>query len=131
MSRLRNPEGGVEAETLIVTACGLQLQLRGDSARENLRWQECITEEVSEYYVPRKSGWLQKYTVKPSVGMKKIVQDSGTDAQKALLCAHPDLAGKAAIAGELTAESTEEQASAGLGSLTPEEMASLRSIAAR
>ena len=59
-----------------------------------------------------------------AAGMKKIVQDSGTDAQKALLCAHPDLAGKAAIAGELTAESTEEQASAGLSSLTPEEMAS-------
>ena len=40
-----------------------------------------------------------------------------------LLRAHPDLAGKAALAGSLTCESTEEQARAGLGSLTPEELA--------
>ena len=38
-----------------------------------------------------------------------------------LIRAHPDLAGKAAIAGELTAESSGEQASAGLDRLTPEE----------
>ena len=57
-----------------------------------------------------------------AAGLKKVVQDSGSEAQIALLQAHPDLAGKAAIAGELTAESTEEQASAGLGSLTPDEM---------
>ena len=58
-----------------------------------------------------------------AAGLKKIVQDAGTKAQTELLQAHPDLAGKAALAGELTAESTEEQALAGLGSLTPEEMA--------
>jgi len=39
----------------------------------------------------------------------------------ALIRAHPDLAGRAAIAGTLTAESTREQASAGLDRLTPEE----------
>ena len=38
-----------------------------------------------------------------------------------LIRAHPDLAGKAAVAGELTAESRGEQASAGLDRLTPEE----------
>ena len=38
-----------------------------------------------------------------------------------LVRAHPDLAGKAAIAGELTDASTREQASAGLDRLTPEE----------
>jgi OHCU decarboxylase len=38
-----------------------------------------------------------------------------------LIRAHPDLAGRAAVAGELTAESEREQASAGLDSLTPEE----------
>jgi OHCU decarboxylase len=38
-----------------------------------------------------------------------------------LIRAHPDLAGKAAIAGELTPESAREQASAGLDRLTPEE----------
>jgi OHCU decarboxylase len=41
----------------------------------------------------------------------------------ALIRAHPDLAGKAAVAGELTPESTREQSSAGLNRLTPEEFA--------
>ncbi|HEX5690075.1 MAG TPA: 2-oxo-4-hydroxy-4-carboxy-5-ureidoimidazoline decarboxylase [Roseiflexaceae bacterium] len=41
----------------------------------------------------------------------------------ALIRAHPDLAGKAAVAGELTAESTREQASAGLNRLSPDEFA--------
>ena len=49
---------------------------------------------------------------------------NGTDAQKhALILAHPDLAGKLAAAGELTADSTAEQASAGLDRLTSEEHA--------
>jgi len=45
------------------------------------------------------------------------------ERQEALIRAHPDLAGKAAIAGDLTAESTREQASAGLNRLTPDEFA--------
>ncbi|TXH70498.1 MAG: 2-oxo-4-hydroxy-4-carboxy-5-ureidoimidazoline decarboxylase [Thiothrix sp.] len=43
--------------------------------------------------------------------------------QLALIRAHPDLAGKAALRGELTAESNSEQASAGLDQCTPEELA--------
>jgi OHCU decarboxylase len=43
------------------------------------------------------------------------------ERRMALIRAHPDLAGKAAIAGELTPESEREQASAGLDRLTPEE----------
>jgi OHCU decarboxylase len=43
------------------------------------------------------------------------------ERQLALIRAHPDLAGRAAVAGELTAESEREQASAGLDRLTPEE----------
>lgn len=39
----------------------------------------------------------------------------------ALICAHPDLAGKAAVAGELTSESTAEQHSAGIDQCTAEE----------
>ena len=58
-----------------------------------------------------------------TAAMKKVVNDAGSEAQLALLRAHPDLAGKAALAGDITAESTEEQKRAGLSSLTPEEMA--------
>jgi OHCU decarboxylase len=39
----------------------------------------------------------------------------------ALIRAHPDLAGRAAVAGELTAHSAAEQSSAGLDRLTPDE----------
>ena len=39
----------------------------------------------------------------------------------ALIRAHPDLAGKAAVAGKLTPESEREQAAAGLNRLSPQE----------
>jgi len=53
----------------------------------------------------------------------EVVSSATEEEQLALLNAHPDLAGKAALAGELTSDSTEEQRRAGLNSLTPEEMA--------
>lgn len=43
--------------------------------------------------------------------------------QRALIDAHPDLAGKAAIRGELTASSTSEQAGAGIHECSAEEFA--------
>lgn len=47
---------------------------------------------------------------------------SATESEKlGVLVAHPDLAGKLAAAGELTEESTSEQASAGLDYLTAKE----------
>lgn len=48
--------------------------------------------------------------------------------QLALIRAHPDLAGRAAIAGELTAASSAEQASAGLDQCTPAEFARFREL---
>ena len=49
-----------------------------------------------------------------AVLMADCVDNASTDKQLALIRAHPDLAGKASIAGELTHASTAEQASAGL-----------------
>ncbi len=46
--------------------------------------------------------------------MADCVDNAGSEQQLALIRAHPDLAGKAQVAGELTADSTAEQASAGL-----------------
>ena len=51
------------------------------------------------------------------------VERAPLDRKLALIRAHPDLAGKAAIAGELTAESSREQRAAGLGALSPDEFA--------
>lgn len=48
--------------------------------------------------------------------------DGASEKEKlALIRAHPDLAGKAAVAGELTEESSREQTSAGLDLLSEEE----------
>ena len=49
------------------------------------------------------------------------LETSSTADKLALIRAHPELAGKAAIAKDLTAESLSEQASAGLDRLTAEE----------
>jgi len=48
--------------------------------------------------------------------------------QLALLRAHPELAGKAAIRGELTADSRNEQSGAGLSQCSPEEFARLAEL---
>jgi 2-oxo-4-hydroxy-4-carboxy-5-ureidoimidazoline decarboxylase len=53
----------------------------------------------------------------------RTMLDAPPEQQLALIRAHPDLAGRAAIAGELTPESTREQASARLDQLTPDEFA--------
>jgi len=63
--------------------------------------------------------------------MLAIVRDAGPERQLALLRAHPELAGKAAVRGELTALSTSEQSGAGLAACTPGEFARLQALNAR
>ena len=53
---------------------------------------------------------------------------AGHEAQLKLLRAHPDLAGKLALAGELTQDSTSEQAGAGLDQCTPAELAEFQEL---
>jgi 2-oxo-4-hydroxy-4-carboxy-5-ureidoimidazoline decarboxylase len=53
--------------------------------------------------------------------MADCVDNASEERQLALIRAHPDLAGKAAVAGSLTDESESEQASAGLDHCSPEE----------
>jgi 2-oxo-4-hydroxy-4-carboxy-5-ureidoimidazoline decarboxylase len=52
-----------------------------------------------------------------NAAMQDAVRSAGNDKQLVLIKAHPDLAGKAARAGALTADSTAEQASVGLDRL--------------
>ena len=49
--------------------------------------------------------------------MARIVSEAGREAQLALIRAHPELAGKAMVSNQLTAESTNEQSKAGLAEL--------------
>lgn len=60
--------------------------------------------------------------------MAAAVDAADEGKQERLICAHPDLAGKAAIRGELTAESKAEQSGAGLDSCTAEEFAEFQSL---
>jgi 2-oxo-4-hydroxy-4-carboxy-5-ureidoimidazoline decarboxylase len=53
--------------------------------------------------------------------LSRAVRAASPEQRMSLIKAHPDLAGKAAMAGELTPESAREQSSAGLDRLSPEE----------
>lgn len=74
--------------------------------------------------------WIQEaaWEARPFAGLDELhralvaaMLAAPEERKVALIRAHPDLAGKAALAGELTPESTREQAAAGLDRLTPEE----------
>ena len=65
---------------------------------------------------------------KLSERMVTIVDAAGDERQMALLCAHPELAGKLAISGSLSAESTAEQASAQLDQCSAEEFAEFQNL---
>lgn len=60
--------------------------------------------------------------------MADCVDNAAPERQLALIRAHPDLAGKAQIAGELTQSSTSEQARAGLDRCSAEEFASFQTL---
>lgn len=63
-----------------------------------------------------------------AAAMRDAVDDAGEAAQLKLVRAHPELAGKAAVRGELTAESTREQAGAGLDQCSAEEFERLQAL---
>jgi N-carbamoyl-L-amino-acid hydrolase len=60
--------------------------------------------------------------------MTQVLQDAGRDAQIGLIRAHPELAGKAMVRKELTAESTNEQSKAGFTDCTPEEFEQIQTL---
>jgi 2-oxo-4-hydroxy-4-carboxy-5-ureidoimidazoline decarboxylase len=73
------------------------------------------------------SPWVEERAdARPSSGdrhadLMEVVRDASPDEQLALIRAHPELAGKAAVDGGLTDASAAEQASAGLDRLTQAE----------
>ncbi len=58
----------------------------------------------------------------------EVVRSAGRDAQLALIRSHPELAGKAMVAGSLTAESNGEQSRAGLTACTPAEFDTIHAL---
>jgi len=57
-----------------------------------------------------------------------VLREAGREHQLSLINAHPELAGKLAIRGELTADSAREQAGAGLAACSPEEFFTLQQL---
>ncbi len=83
------------------------------------------------------SPWVAEAVVsaRPFVSVSQLhktmcdaVDAAGVNKQMALIKAHPDLAGKAALSGDLTEESTSEQAGAGLDRLSHEEFATFHRL---
>ncbi|MYM65764.1 allantoate amidohydrolase [Pseudoduganella sp. FT55W] len=62
------------------------------------------------------------------LALQSVVSAASLDEQLGLIRAHPELAGKAAVAGQLTAESTSEQAKSGLHLCSAEEFAVLHQL---
>lgn len=60
--------------------------------------------------------------------MSEVLTGAARAEVLALILAHPELASKAALRGELTADSAREQAGAGLDACTPAELAEIRQL---
>lgn len=60
--------------------------------------------------------------------MADCVDNASRERRLELVCAHPDLAGIAQISGDLTVDSSVEQASAGLDQCTPDEYARFQAL---
>lgn len=60
--------------------------------------------------------------------MLTVVEEVGSERQLALLCAHPELAGRAAVQGEMTEHSTQEQGGSGLLHCSAEEFERLQEL---
>jgi len=63
-----------------------------------------------------------------AVALARQVDEADEAAQLKLIRAHPDLGGRAAKAGKLTADSAREQAGAGLDACTPEQYDRLQQL---
>ena len=105
----------------------------------DLRFHEPVSTLSEEAFVARFGGvyehspWVAQETFARGLGpahdsvdglaaaLAETVRGADQARQLALVRAHPDLAGKAAQRGELTAESTSEQAGAGIDQCTPDE----------
>lgn len=83
------------------------------------------------------SPWVAKmaFAARPFADREAIVEaftdalrDAAPASQLDLLCAHPDLAGRAALDGELAEASAKEQAQAGLDRLSREEFAHFHAL---
>jgi len=77
---------------------------------------------IAEHSLLRQRGAPFKSITGVDESLWLLIREASKGEKLGLLNAYPDLSGKAALAGVMSAESTEEQRSAGLGQLTMDEM---------
>jgi OHCU decarboxylase len=91
--------------------------------------EQAFVEMLGEVF--EHSPWVasRAYAARPFVDLSALhtamvheMKRASQAEKRELLCAHPELAGKAAQRGELTSASTQEQLRAGLNALSPQEM---------
>ena len=81
-------------------------------------------------WIPERAAALRPFASVAALkfALQGAVAAASIDEQLGLIRAHPELAGKAAIAGQLTAESTIEQAKSGLNLCSAEQFAALHQL---
>jgi allantoate deiminase/N-carbamoyl-L-amino-acid hydrolase len=81
-------------------------------------------------WVPERVAALRPFASAAALhrAMSEAVRGAPAHMQLALIRAHPELAGRAAIRGDLTIESSREQQGAGLSACTPEEYTRLHAL---
>jgi N-carbamoyl-L-amino-acid hydrolase len=103
--------------------------------RLNAASQEAFTALLEGIY--EHSPWIaaEAWQTRPYATLAQLkralveaVRKAAPEARLALVRAHPELAGKAMVARDLTAESTDEQGRAGLTECTPDEFARLQEL---
>ena len=81
-------------------------------------------------WIPRRAAAQRPFANATALklALQGVVGAASLDEQLGLIREHPELAGKAAVAGQLTAESTSEQAKSGLHLCSAEEFATLHRL---
>lgn len=81
-------------------------------------------------WIPQRAAPLRPFATVAALkfALQSVVSKASVDEQLGLIRAHPELAGKAAIAGQLTEESTHEQAKSGLNLCSAEQYATLHQL---
>ncbi len=84
-------------------------------------------------WIPQRAWQARPFADLPALhrAMMDVVLQASPEEQRALICAHPELAGREADAGMLTQASAGEQRGAGLDQCSAEELQRLRTLNAR
>ncbi len=135
MSQISTTDIPTPAPNTVTTTSAPALSPALSMARLNAASQDEFTALLAGTY--EHSPWIARaaWSQRPfrslahlKLALVEVVRSAGRDAQFALICAHPELAGKAMQANTLTAESTNEQGRAGLANCTPQELATIQRL---